>query len=231
MVKKENFEPLMDIGWLEHLWPALSSSKMKSNYALIGNEKKKGYHIFPKYTDTFNAFKYTPWNKVRVVILGQDPYHTTGMAHGLAFSTQSDSTPPSLRNILKEVEDDVYDGFNLQRSVTNDLTSWAEQGVLLLNTALTVKLGWPGSHLHHWEDFTAHTLKELSRWKSGVVYLLWGAKAQGFKKYINTKQNHVLETTHPSPFSAHKGFLGCKHFSKTNEILRNMNGKEEEIVW
>ena len=227
---KQSFDNLMDKSWLEHLWPALSSPKMKTGYAHIRNDKAKG-KVFPKYEDTFNAFKYTPWDDVRVVILGQDPYHTEGMAHGLAFSTQSDRTPPSLRNILKEVEVDVYEGFNLQRSVTNDLTSWAEQGVLLLNTALTVKLGWPGSHLHHWEDFTAHTIKELSRWKSGVIYLLWGAKAQAFKKYINTEHNHVLETTHPSPFSAHKGFLGCKHFSKTNEILRNMNGKESRIKW
>ena len=158
---KQSFNNLMDKSWLEHLWPALSSPKMKTGYAHIRNDKAKG-KVFPKYEDTFNAFKYTPWDDVRVVILGQDPYHTEGMAHGLAFSTQSDSTPPSLRNILKEVEDDVYDGFNLQRSITNDLTSWAEQGVLLLNTALTVKLGWPGSHLHHWEDFTKHVIEELS---------------------------------------------------------------------
>lgn len=227
---KESFSNLMDEGWLEHLWPALSSPKMKAGYTHIKNDKTRG-KVFPKYEDTFNAFKYTSWDNVKVVILGQDPYHTEGMAHGLAFSTKNDSTPPSLRNILKEVENDVYDGFNIKRSITNDLTSWADQGVLLLNTALTVKLGWPGSHLAHWEEFTAHTMKELNEWKSGVIYLLWGAKAQEFKKYINLEQNYVLETTHPSPFSAHKGFLGCKHFSKTNELLRNINGKKSEIIW
>lgn len=230
MIAKEKFEKLMDKGWLEHLWPALSSSQMLETYQMLRKEKEK-YHIYPAYEDTFNAFKYTPWDDVRVVILGQDPYHTPGMAHGLAFSTLSDSCPPSLRNILKEVENDVYDGFNIPRSVTHDLTSWAEQGVLLLNTALTVRLGWPGSHLTYWQYFTQYVLEELSKYKTGVVYLLWGAKAQEYKQFINQNTNHILETSHPSPFSARKGFLGCGHFSKTNEILEQINGKEGRITW
>tara|TARA_B110000259_G_scaffold162368_1_gene187082 strand:+ start:808 stop:1488 length:681 start_codon:yes stop_codon:yes gene_type:complete len=224
---KQSFENLMCKSWLEHLWPALSSLKMKSSYAAIKKDKSRGCKVFPKYEDTFNAFKYTPWDDVKVVIIGKDPYCAEGMSHGLAFSTQSDDTPTPLKNILKEVENDVYDGFNLNRSVTNDLTSWTSQGVLLLNTSLTVKMGWPGSHLKYWEAFTVHTIKELNEWKSGVIYLLWGIDAQAFKKHINLDQNHILEASNASSFE----FLGCKHFSKTNELLLSMNGENSKIIW
>lgn len=226
MVKKENFKDLMEVRWLEELWPALASPQMHKVYHSLRHEKMKGYKILPDYKDTFNAFKFTPWDKVRVVILDEQP-HQRQLAHGLAYSTQSDICPPSLKNILTEVENDVYDGFNLIRSITHDLTPWAEQGVLLLNTALTVQLGWPGSHNYLWEYFTEYVLKKLSANKTGIVYLIWGDKVQKYKPFINEKFNHILEAAHPST----RDFLGCKHFSKTNDILVDMNGEDAKIEW
>lgn len=155
------------------------------------------------------------------------------MADGLAFSTEMSAyCPPSLQNILIEVEKDVYGGFNLQQRGEYSLKGWAEQGVLLLNTALTVEQDAPESHLEIWKHFTNYVISIIALDRPGTIFLLWGGKAKAYKHLINEKNNFVLESGHPSPLSANKGhWFGNQHFSKTNEILRKQNGKEFEILW
>jgi uracil-DNA glycosylase len=222
MISKDNFKELMDISWLEHLWPVLSSKEMQDTFDNLRKEKSKGYTILPDYKDTFNAFKYTPWDNVKVVILGRGPHIQKYQDHGLALSTQSNTCSEILQHTIDEVEIDVYNGFDLQRSATYDLTPWASQGVLLLNIALTTRLGWHGSHKDLWEHFTIYVLKELSIWKTGVVYMLWGPEIQKFKPFINEKTNHIIEVDKYNP-------LGSKCFSTTNKILNEING--EVITW
>jgi len=175
----------------------------------------------------FNAFNFTTPNNIKVVILGQDPYHAKGQANGLSFSvTNGVKTPPSLRNIFKELQSDL----NHSISSNGSLESWAKQGVLLLNATLTVREKKAGSHQKlGWELFTDSIIKKISDKKEGIIFLLWGAFAQKKLALIDTRKHHVLITTHPSPFSSHRGFLGCKHFSKTNKILLKNN--QQPINW
>ncbi|WP_278384238.1 uracil-DNA glycosylase [Alteromonas mediterranea] len=200
----------------------------------LGNEKQKEYVvellervkqareagsvIYPPQPDVFNALKYTPLDKVNVVILGQDPYHGPNQAHGLCFSVQAGvKTPPSLKNMYKELLTDI-DGFVEPNHGT--LTSWAEQGVLLLNTVLTVEQGKAHSHAKWgWETFTDKVIDVVNANCENVVFLLWGSHAQKKGKHIDREKHKVLHAPHPSPLSAHRGFLGCKHFSQTNEYL------------
>ncbi|RTL56381.1 MAG: uracil-DNA glycosylase, partial [Sphingobacteriales bacterium] len=160
----------------------------------------------------------TPFNKVKVVILGQDPYHGPGQAHGLCFSVQDGvPPPPSLINIYKEIQSDIGIGMNAK---SGNLTKWADQGVFLLNASLTVRANEPMSHSKiGWAEFTDAVIKKISDEKKGVVFLLWGKFAQEKQILIDETKHHVLKAAHPSPFSADKGFFGCKHFSKTNEYL------------
>lgn len=192
----------------------------------ISNERKS-YSIFPSECDVFNAFKVSSFFKTKIVIIGQDPYHGKGQAHGLAFSVPyGEKIPPSLHNILKELQSD------LEISITQNgnLESWARQGVLLLNTTLTVREKEAGSHQKlGWEYFTDAVISKLSSEKNGLVFLLWGAYAQKKSSLINYEKHHILKTTHPSPLSAYRGFLGCKHFSKTNNIL--IKNKQKPINW
>ena len=192
--------------------------------------------IFPKNELVFNAFNNTPLNKVKVVIIGQDPYHsidtkekdTKPHAHGLSFSVPNGTIkiPPSLKNIFKELNQDL--GFKIPTH--GDLTSWAKQGVLLLNATLTVRAHEAGSHQKKgWETFTDSVIEKLSLQKEGVIFLLWGKFAQQKETLINTKKHHILKAAHPSPFSAYNGFYGCKHFSETNKILVSVGKKE--IDW
>ena len=171
--------------------------------------------------------KLTSFQKTKIIIIGQDPYHNKGLSHGIAFSVpKNKKKPPSLRNIFKELEGDL----NIKPSKSGNLEAWAKQGVLLLNTILTVKEGQAGSHKHiGWQNLTDKIISKLSCEKSSLVFLLWGKYAQTKERLINTNKHYVLKTTHPSPFSAHKGFFGCKHFSKTNEILQK-HGKTP-IYW
>ncbi|MBC7498084.1 uracil-DNA glycosylase [Candidatus Gracilibacteria bacterium] len=181
---------------------------------------------FPQGKNIFRAFDTTPFDRVRVVILGQDPYHTAGAAMGLSFSVPDGSrAQPSLRNIFKELESDI----GVQRTQT-DLTDWAEQGVLLMNTVLTVREGEPASHQHMgWEELTDTIITALSRERVGIVFILWGNAAVVKKSLIDSSRHHIIESPHPSPFSAHRGFFGSRPFSQTNTYLR---GQEEiEIVW
>ena len=181
------------------------------------------HRIYPSMFDIFNALKYTPYNKVKVVILGQDPYHGAGQAHGLCFSVKKGiEPPPSLKNIFTEIKSDL----GIDPPDHGELTSWAEQGVLLLNTVLTVREGLPNSHKNSgWELLTTKIVELLNDNQNPIVFLLWGANARA-KTPILTNPNHlVLTAVHPSPLSAYNGFFGCKHFSKANDFLAK-NGVE-----
>ena len=206
-------------------WQNLLSDEKKQPYFqailhFINAQKLAGKIIYPEHTDIFNAFKYTPFEAVKVVILGQDPYHGAHQAHGLCFSVKPGvTTPPSLKNIFKALYQD------LGNPIPNHgcLESWAKQGVLLLNTVLTVEAGKPHSHAKiGWEKFTDKVIAQLNDHRQGLIFLLWGAHAQSKIKQIDTTRHHILKTVHPSPLSAHRGFFGCRHFSKTNALLRQM---------
>ena len=183
--------------------------------------------IYPSMYDIFNAFKFTPFSKVKAVILGQDPYHNEGQAMGLSFSVPNGiDVPPSLVNIYKEISSDL----NLPIPKNGDLTKWAKEGVLLLNTVLTVRAHNANSHKAcGWEKFTDGVIKKLSDKKENLVFILWGGNARSKKSLIDTSKHLILETVHPSPLSAYNGFFGCKHFSKCNEYLYKHN--IETIDW
>ena len=208
----------LDQSWLQVLKPEFDKAYMKSLKAFLVEEKENGQQIYPKGTDIFNALNHTPFDKVKVVILGQDPYHGAGQAHGLSFSVQKGvAVPPSLKNIYKELETDI-EGF--VTPAHGNLTSWAYQGVLLLNATLTVRAQQPGSHQGKgWEIFTDKIIAELSAGRTGIVFLLWGKYAQNKSALIDASKHTILMAPHPSPFSAHTGFLGCRHFSKANQKL------------
>ena len=203
-------------GWDEALAPLFESD----NYKKIRDFLKDEYShhvVYPDMYDIYNCFKYTPFNEVKAVILGQDPYHNVGQAHGLCFSVQDGiEPPPSLVNIFKELHNDV--GCSIPKS--GNLTKWAKEGVLLLNTALTVRAHRANSHKDcGWTWFTDNVIKILSDRRENLVFILWGGNARSKKPLIDRSKHLVLECAHPSPLSAYNGFLGCRHFSKTNEYL------------
>ena len=212
-------------------WKAFLKEELNSiNFQAINSAlaiEKKIHTIFPENDIIFNAFNFTTPSNIKVVILGQDPYHRKGQANGLSFSVPNGvRTPPSLRNIFKELQSDL----NHSISSNGNLEPWAKQGVLLLNATLTVREKIAGSHQKlGWELFTDSVIKKISDEKKGVIFLLWGAFAQKKTVLIDKRKHHILTTTHPSPFSAYRGFLGCKHFSKTNTILLNNN--QQPINW
>jgi uracil-DNA glycosylase len=184
----------------------------------VANERALGKTIYPPQGDVFNAFRFTPFADIKVVILGQDPYHGPNQAHGLSFSVLPGITPPpSLVNIYKELQQDIP-GFTYPNH--GYLASWAQQGVLLLNTVLTVEAGRAHSHAKiGWETFTDHVIDAINRHREGVVFLLWGAHAQKKGQIIDRERHHVLSSAHPSPLSAHRGFFGCRHFSQANQFI------------
>lgn len=184
----------------------------------VANERALGKTIYPPQGDVFNAFRFTPFADIKVVILGQDPYHGPNQAHGLSFSVLPGITPPpSLVNIYKELQQDIP-GFTYPNH--GYLASWAQQGVLLLNTVLTVEAGRAHSHAKiGWETFTDHVIDAINRYREGVVFLLWGAHAQKKGQIIDRERHHVLSSAHPSPLSAHRGFFGCRHFSQANQFI------------
>ena len=204
--------------WQEVLGPVKRADFFQQLMARIDAERAAGKAIYPPASEVFNAFTLTPLDNVKVVILGQDPYHGPGQAHGLCFSVQSGvKTPPSLVNIYKELALDI-EGFHVPEH--GNLTAWAEQGVLLLNTVLTVEQGKAHSHAKWgWETFTDAVIKSVNDTQHGVVFLLWGSHAQKKGQNIDTQKHYVLNAPHPSPLSAHRGFLGCRHFSQTNTLL------------
>jgi len=192
--------------------------------AFVAAERQAGKTIYPPQKDVFNAFRYTKLADVKVVILGQDPYHGPNQAHGLSFSVLPGvPAPPSLVNMYKELATDIP-GF--ERPSHGCLQSWAEQGVLLLNTVLTVERGQAHSHAKlGWETFTDRVIAALNDNREGVVFLLWGSHAQKKGNIIDSKRHHVLKAPHPSPLSAHRGFLGCRHFSQANQLLEQQGLK------
>jgi uracil-DNA glycosylase len=212
-------------GELEPSWKKELDEEFQKPYMVelkifLKQEKEAGHTIYPKNVDIFNAFNITPFDDVKVVIIGQDPYHGPNQAHGLSFSVQKGvPAPPSLRNIYKELSTDIP-GFTIPQ--TGDLTKWAQQGVLLLNATLTVRSATAGSHQKKgWEKFTDAAIKKLSDEKKGLVFILWGAYAQSKSVLINPNNNHlIIKSTHPSPLAvSHGGFFGSKPFSKTNDFL------------
>jgi uracil-DNA glycosylase len=213
--------------WKEVLQTEISKSYFEEVAAFLKTEKDQGKIIYPPGSLIFNAFEKTPFTKLKVVLLGQDPYHGKGQAMGLSFSVPKGvRPPPSLINIFKELHEDV----GVPVPATGDLTPWAEQGVMLLNAALTVRAGEPNSHSKiGWHQFTDAVIKKISDEKQGIVFLLWGSFAHQKQELIDQTKHHVLKAAHPSPYSADKGFFGCRHFSKTNDYLAQQ--KQEAIDW
>ena len=212
----------MDVN-IESSWKEVLKNEFAKTYFLeivtfLKIEKNAGKIIYPPGPLIFNAFTQTPFHKVKVVIIGQDPYHNPGQAHGLSFSVPSGvKPPPSLMNIYKEINASL--GIAMPAEFGN-LTKWAEQGVLLLNAILTVRANEPGSHSKiGWMNFTDAVIKKISDEKSGIIFLLWGKFAQEKQALIDETKHHVLKAAHPSPFSAYQGFFGCNHFVKTNQLL------------
>jgi uracil-DNA glycosylase len=217
----------IDDSWKIALADEFDKPYFKELRHFLTTEKQSGKTIYPPGSLIFNAFNSTPFDKVKVVILGQDPYHGDGQAHGLCFSVQYGvKPPPSLVNIYKELKSDV--GFEIPAH--GNLQKWTEQGVFLLNAMLTVEANQPASHQKKgWEEFTNAVIQKLSKERSGLIFMLWGNFAQQKAVLIDETKHTILKAAHPSPFSAYNGFFGCKHFSKTNEILKAKG--EEEIDW
>ena len=216
----------LEVGWQKALAEEFSKPYFVNLVTKIDSSYKKG-PVFPSQENIFKALNLCPLNNVKVVILGQDPYHGAGQAHGLAFSVPDNiKIPPSLKNIYKEIQSDI--GKPIVE--TGNLESWAEQGVLLLNATLTVLPEQPGSHQGlGWETFTNAIIKIISEQKEHIVFLLWGKYAQAKAELIDQSKHLILTAPHPSPFSAYTGFFGCRHFSKTNEFLRAH--KHAPIIW
>ena len=222
-----NINPEIEKSWKQALLQEFESDYFAKLKEFLLEEKKK-YVVYHPGKQIFSAFNLTPFDKVKVVILGQDPYHGAGQAHGLCFSVQDGvKPPPSLMNIYKEIEEDM--GIKIIDTKGN-LEKWAKQGVLLLNATLTVRANNAGSHQGKgWESFTDNVIKVLSEQKKGLVFILWGNFAQAKESLIDSNKHFILKSAHPSPLSVFRGFFGCKHFSRTNEILKSIG--EEEIDW
>ncbi|TAD82971.1 MAG: uracil-DNA glycosylase [Bacteroidetes bacterium] len=213
--------------WKVALFPEFSAPYFQQIVLHLRTEKALGQTVYPAGPHIFSAFAHTPFHQVKVVLLGQDPYHGPGQAMGLSFSVpQGVAIPPSLQNIYKELRHDV--GMAIPKH--GNLTPWAQQGVLLLNAALTVKANLANSHAQiGWHQFTNAVISTLSQQQTGLVFLLWGSFAQAKQVLIDQSKHFVLKAPHPSPLSAHKGFLGCGHFSKTNQLLMQVG--KNPIDW
>ena len=216
----------VDISWKPFLEDEFKKKYMEEIKTFLIKCSKNNEVIYPHPRDIFRSFELTTFDNVKVVILGQDPYHGQNQAHGLAFSVQKNvPKPPSLKNIIKEISEDL----KIEKRSSGDLTNWAKQGVLLLNTCLTVSPGRPGSHSHlGWQEFTDSVIKAVDT-KDRIVFILWGSYARKKKELLSNNKNLILEAPHPSPLSAHRGFFGCKHFSKTNQFLHKHEIKD--IDW
>jgi uracil-DNA glycosylase len=227
--------------WRELIAPELSKPYFLALKKFLTEEIQSGRGFFPKPEHMFASFDYCPFHKLKVVILGQDPYHSSEFiegkrvphAHGLSFSTpkKARKIPPSLKNIYQEIFENYKNtGKNYEMPDHGNLSHWAEQGVLLLNSVLTVTPGRAGAHAGKgWEIFTDEVIQKISEEKSGIIFLLWGRYAQEKGRVIDTSKHHILKAAHPSPFSAHNGFFGCDHFARVNAILQEQG--VSEIVW
>ena len=218
--------PFIEQSWKIILENEFHAESFKALKKFLVDEKTK-YIVYPPGPKIFAAFEYTPFEKIKVIILGQDPYHGPGQAHGLSFSVPNGiKPPPSLVNMFKE----LYADLGIPISKSGNLEKWAKQGVLLLNATLTVRANSPASHQKQgWEEYTDAVIKKLSDQKKGLVFILWGRFAQAKEILIDASKHFILKAPHPSPFSANYGFFGCKHFSKTNQLLKQQG--LEEIDW
>ena len=212
--------------WDEILKDEFEKTYFKELMNFVQNEYKTKT-VYPYFPNIFNALKYTDYDDVKIVIIGQDPYHGTGEAHGLSFSVlEGVAKPPSLRNIFKELKDDL----NIDEPEHGNLEAWTKEGVMLLNSVLTVEKDKPASHQNRgWETFTDEVIRKINEREKPVVFLLWGSFAKSKKELITNKNHYVIESAHPSPFSANKGFFGTKPFSKANEFLKQ--NEQNEINW
>jgi uracil-DNA glycosylase len=222
----ERIHPDIEASWLQSLEDEFNKEYFPVLKDFLKAEKAK-FRVYPPGSQIFNAFNHTPFRDVKVVILGQDPYHGPGQAHGLCFSVPVGvPPPPSLVNIFKEIELDL----GIPRPGHGNLTKWAKQGVLLLNATLTVRENQAGSHQGKgWEIFTDAVIRKLSEERDGLIFVLWGNYAISKRDLIDTSRHFILTAPHPSPLSANRGFFGCRHFSRINELLRSMG--KEEIDW
>lgn len=212
-----NYELTKD--WSELLKDRFSLDYKRELFTWLDNEYKTKT-VFPPKEKVFNALNFVSAQNVKVVIIGQDPYHTFGQADGLAFSCHNGTPQPSLKNIYKEINDDL----GIEMSKSTDLTPWAKQGVMLLNTSLSVIEHLPASHSNKlWHTFTTEIIKILNEQNQPIVFMLWGNHAKSFLPYLNNPNHLILQSAHPSPFSAYNGFFGCKHFSKCNHFLTQHN--------
>lgn len=239
----ERLKDLIEPKWLKVLTPFIESKEFDNIIDFLKIEKQNGKTVLPYDIDCFNAFKYCPYDKLKIIVLSMDPYpnliFNKPEAQGLAFSyrpiAENDyHIPKSLQKILKEVEEDVYKcNFDDMMLLENpNLERWAEQGILLLNTALTVNHKSPGSHIALWKPFTNYVVEYLNKYNPGLIWMLWGNDAKKYKEKLNNN-HHILEAGHPSPLNCNPltKFSGCKHFSKANELIEKMNGKEFKIIW
>ncbi len=221
---------LMSVANIAPLWKTYLNDEFKKPYMLklsnfLKNERTN-YEIYPSQEDVFKAFELTDLNEIKVVILGQDPYHGKDQAHGLAFSVNNNTQTPSLRNIFKEYADDL----KLAHPTTTNLSQWAKQGVFLLNTTMTVRRGLANSHKNRgWEIFTDKVIQIISQHQSHVVFILWGGDAQKKSLFIDTDKHLIIKSPHPSPLSAYRGFFGSKPFSTANRFLKN--NEIEPVNW
>ncbi len=222
----EKINPVLNESWKKILEQEFNEPYFGILKQFLVEEKNK-YRVFPPGSQIFNAFNHTPFEKVRVVILGQDPYHGPGQAHGLCFSVPDGiPKPPSLINIFKELENDL----GIAPPASGNLTKWADQGILLLNATLTVRENQAGSHQNKgWETFTDAAIKNLSEKRDGLIFVLWGNYAGAKKALIDASRHFILAAAHPSPLSASRGFFGCKHFSQINNLLSQMG--VSQIDW
>lgn len=216
----ETINPIIEKSWKNVLWDEFNKPYFHELKQFLKKEKEQ-HQVFPPGKFIFNAYNLTPFDQVKVVLLGQDPYHNVGQAHGLCFSVQDGiAHPKSLINIFKELQDDL--GYSIPQN--GNLEKWAKQGVLLLNATLTVRAHEAGSHQGKgWEIFTDATIRALSDQKEGLIFLLWGNYAQAKSSLIDTSRHYILKTVHPSPLSASRGFFGCKHFSQVNRLLQKLD--------
>ena len=209
----------LEQSWMDVIGPEFDKPYMKNLKSFLQQERESGVVVYPRGNDIFNALNTTPFENVKVVIIGQDPYHGPGQAHGLCFSVQHGvAIPPSLINIYKEISAE----YGTKMPDHGNLTKWAEQGVLLLNATLTVRQAQAGSHQNKgWEEFTDAVIRAVNQRHNHVVFMLWGSYAQKKGAFIDRSRHCVLQAPHPSPLSAHRGFLGCGHFKKANEYLES----------
>ncbi|MDC3103852.1 uracil-DNA glycosylase [Flavobacteriales bacterium] len=222
-----NSKPIqIESSWKEKLRDSFQSESFLRLKKFLKSEKETQI-IYPAGNKIFSAFNLCPFDRVKIVIIGQDPYHGPKQANGLCFSVSDGiKPPPSLQNIFKELKDDL----GLEIPLSGNLEHWAEQGVLMLNATLTVRARQAGSHQKKgWEEFTDNVIRTLSEEKENLIFLLWGRFAQNKTQIIDNEKHYILTASHPSPLSAHLGFVGCKHFSKTNEIFKKLNQKP--IKW